>query len=928
MFSHGSQPAKIDASSWNVDDLALAIIVPEPEIFVPVAAAALFEARASTQRLPPIDAAEAVKAQAVEAPLPIHDRRVDAGEMFVSAVIRPAMETALPTDARFVEETAFLPRWPSTVAITPNAVPSDPLFSSQWHLKNTGQNGAKPGIDLNVTGVWDNGITGKGVKVGIYDDGVDSRNADLAGRYNAALEISVGGVFYSPTAMESTDAHGTAVAGIVAAARNALGGTGVAYDATITGVEIFKENSYLNGVFGQQERFDVTNHSWSFVDAFVDNPLDAWWDTNFFSGLRDAVTNGRNGLGTIVVASAANERAEGGGAAMHGLQSAREAIVVGAVADDGFVASYSNGGSSLLVSAPSNGGRNGITTTDVIGAGGYNKADDFTATFGGTSAAAPMIAGVAALMLEADRLSDGVATLGWRDVQQILALSARQVGSAMGAAAAGAEADIWGWNGAKIWNGGGLHYSNDYGFGLVDAAAAVRLAETWHVGNASRTSANEGGATLFDFDGGTISDNATTTLTFFDSGATALESVQLDLIDLQHANPSDLLITLTSPSGTVSTLMSKIGNSDDITAGWRFTSQEFRSEVSIGTWTLSIRDTAANGVEGSFSRADLDFNGQKPTGNDVYYFTNEFGTYGTGARASLTDTAGVDTINASAVSDAMTFNMATGGTVAGKALAVARGTTIENFVAGDGADSIAGNSAANWLLGMRGNDTLLGADGNDSLSGGEGTDRVEGGIGNDTLDGGSGFDILIGGAGTDTVSYAGSKLGVTVNLMMGIGMGGEAQGDSLKEIENIIGSANADRLTGNASANTLSGGSGNDVLVGLGGADVLTGGAGSDIFVVARGAADGITDFAQGVDKIRLSLFDFANVLSDLTLQTNVDYYSGKTGKAGANAGFFFETSSNTLWYDVDGLSGTTAAEAVLRIQFGITLQPGDFVFA
>jgi subtilisin-like proprotein convertase family protein/subtilisin family serine protease len=927
MIAHGPQPVKGDDSSLILDDLALAIIAPEPELFVPTAAAALFQARPFGATLPPVESPGAAMA-AAQTPMVLPDDRADlAGREFPGVIPLP-LESAALARAPVYAADASLPMSPSFAALTPNVVPSDPLFSSQWHLKNTGQNGAKPGVDLNVTDAWDSGITGKGVKVAVYDDGVDSRNADLASRYNAALEIRVGGIFYSPTAIGSGDAHGTAVAGIIAAERNAIGGTGVAYDATITGVEIFKENSYLNGVFGQQRRFDVTNHSWSFVDAFVDNPLDAWWDANFFNGLRDAVANGRNGLGTIAVVSAANERATGGGAAMHGLQSAREAIVVGAVADNGFVASYSNGGSSLLVSAPSNGGKNGVTTTDVIGAGGYNKSGDFTSTFGGTSAAAPMVAGVTALMLEADRLTDGAASLGWRDVQQILALSARQVGSAVGSALSGSEVDPWAWNGARIWNGGGLHYSNDYGFGLVDATAAVRLAETWHVGNNTRTSANEGGSTMFDFDGGTIDDNATTTMSFMMANSIAIESVQLDLIGLQHANASDLLITLTSPNGTVATLMSKVGSTNDITDGWRFTAQEFRGEISIGTWTLSITDTAKNGITGSFTRVDLDFNGQTASTNDVYYYTNEYGVYGTGARATLTDTAGIDTINASAVSTAMAFNLATGGSLAGKSLAIARQTTIENFVAGDGADSITGNTAANWLLGMRGNDTLLGGDGNDTLDGGVGNDRLEGGNGSDTLNGGVGVDALIGGAGTDTVTYAGSKLGVMVNLTMGVGMGGDAQGDTYREVENVIGSANADRLTGNALANNLTGGAGNDILVGLGGSDVLTGGAGADIFVTARGVADTITDFAQGLDRIRLSAFDFGNILADLKLESNVDFFSGNSGKAGVNAGFFFESGSSTLWYDGDGIGGAAAAESVLRIQFGITLQPSDFVFA
>ena len=101
--------------------------------------------------------------------------------------------------------------------------------------------------------------------------------------------------------------------------------------------------------------------------------------------------------------------------------------------------------------------------------GGTNT--DFVTDFDGTSAATAMVNGVVALMLDAN------ANLGWRDVQTILAHSARHVGSAVDGRyrLPATESASWQWNAAKTWNGGGLHFSRDYGFGLVDALAAVRL---------------------------------------------------------------------------------------------------------------------------------------------------------------------------------------------------------------------------------------------------------------------------------------------------------------------------------------------------------------------------------------------------------------------------------------------------------------------
>jgi hypothetical protein len=147
----------------------------------------------------------------------------------------------------------------------------------------------------------------------------------------------------------------------------------------------------------------------------------------------------------------------------------------------------------------------GIVTTDVTDTGGYNAntsaaGGDYTdpaagSGFDGISAAAPQVAGVIALMLEAKD------QLGWRDVQSILAYSAVNAGSAVGSAAnTGApvgggfeqstqtDGSSWFWNAADNWNGGGMHFSNDYTYGLVDALAAVRLAETW---TQQSTSAND-----------------------------------------------------------------------------------------------------------------------------------------------------------------------------------------------------------------------------------------------------------------------------------------------------------------------------------------------------------------------------------------------------------------------------------------------------
>ncbi|WP_037006399.1 calcium-binding protein, partial [Pseudomonas asplenii] len=114
------------------------------------------------------------------------------------------------------------------------------------------------------------------------------------------------------------------------------------------------------------------------------------------------------------------------------------------------------------------------------------------------------------------------------------------------------------------------------------------------------------------------------------------------------------------------------------------------------------------------------------------------------------------------------------------------------------------------INGTSGADTLVGTTGADELYGFAGNDSLDGGAGNDLLDGGAGADVLNGGAGTDTASYANSTAGVTVNLVTGTGVGGDAQGDTLIGIERVVGSAFNDTLTAQTNGHSLVGGQGND----------------------------------------------------------------------------------------------------------------------
>ncbi|MEI5682326.1 calcium-binding protein [Mesorhizobium sp. CGMCC 1.15528] len=174
--------------------------------------------------------------------------------------------------------------------------------------------------------------------------------------------------------------------------------------------------------------------------------------------------------------------------------------------------------------------------------------------------------------------------------------------------------------------------------------------------------------------------------------------------------------------------------------------------------------------------------------------------------------------------------------------------------------------------------------GDDEINGLGGDDLLMGWTGNDVLNGGQGADVLIGGilnvslgvgtvelAGNDTASYTGSSAGVTINLsetgdneleILGltlglqdvtIGHGGDAEGDTLAGIDNLIGSAHADSLTGNEKNNRLEGGGGNDFLDGAAGNDTMLGGAGNDTYVVSSTGDQLIEAVGEGTDTVRVA---------------------------------------------------------------------------
>jgi Ca2+-binding RTX toxin-like protein len=703
---------------------------------------------------------------------------------------------------------------------------SPQITADMWHVDDPTAAGARTApvedgnVDINIWHAWQK-YSGLGVSVGIYDSGVDYNHVDLAQNIDASNSILVNGRPHdgNRSTGDSYRAHGTEVAGVIAAVNNGVGTTGIAYEASITAVRQLYSNLTSDQTLPEQWRFDVVNHSWSKTEAFADSLI----GTVYATSLDAAAQIGRGGLGTIVVKSAGNDRDIGEETQLNGMTVDRRTIDVGAVDEQGKVSWYSNPGASLLVVAPSSGdeGQLRIATTDLSGAEGKVKGD-YVGTkdgFGGTSSATPTVSGIVALMLEANP------DLGWRDVQDILSISARQTGSNF-SPPAGYEQFAWGWNGAREWNGGGYHFSNDYGFGLVDASAAVRLAETW---TQQQTTANEMVVSTGWQNNGTwsIPDGAfgdsqpsIMKLAFTLNSNVSLDHIELQFTGFDHYRANDLSITLTSPTGTSSKILSRPGMNPNSAGGtdyvywysldkpWVFSSNAFRGEDSAGVWTLTVSDHAEN-FTGTFTNPKIVGYGSALSADNSYFYTDEFAKFWTEERATLSDSnGGIDTLNGAALSGPATIDLNLGATsyIANRNLTIhGRGTVIENAVGGAGDDVIKGNAANNWLRGGDGNDQLDGRTGQDTLEGGEGNDIfVVDNVGDRTIENADeGYDT------TRTTLTTGYVLEQNVERLELIGSAGSVGvGNALDN--QIVGTRFDDQLDGKTGKDTLEGGLGND----------------------------------------------------------------------------------------------------------------------
>ncbi len=443
----------------------------------------------------------------------------------------------------------------------------DPLYDNQWHLHTHPYS-----IDADHAG----NRTGWGVTIAIVDDGLQHAHPDIRANYDGPHSWDFNGGDPDPKPESALDGHGTAAAGVAAAVKeNGHCGRGVAPRAKIVGLRTIAD-SVTDLVEAQALTHngigvvDIYSCSWGPVDDGVSMVGPGPIVQQALASYAGQRMMGRLGKGTIYVWASGNGREAGDSCAFDGYASSMFVNAIGAIDHTGNQSWYSEGCAALMAVMPSSGAMKGITTVDLLGSAGYDPSE-CTATFGGTSAAAPMAAGVMALILE-ERPD-----FTWRDVKHVIAKAATPIHT---------EDPDW------HFNVRGYRHSHKYGFGVLKVPPLLAAAKKHKlVPSPFKT-----------YQSPVVTTNTPATMipcrfSYEVKGASEMsfiEHVTL-YVGISHERRGNLVLTMISPEGTSSVLApqrKRDSTNNYPVGGWSFMSVRHWGESKInGNWTFVLEDT-------------------------------------------------------------------------------------------------------------------------------------------------------------------------------------------------------------------------------------------------------------------------------------------------------------------------------------------------
>jgi subtilisin family serine protease len=306
-------------------------------------------------------------------------------------------------------------------------VPNDPLFAEQWALANFGQGGrGGGGADVGATTAWRYTLGSPEITIAVLDDGVQLDHPDLAANIiDAGRDFTVYPSVAGAGPRAAQDRHGTSVAGIAAArGDNEIGVSGMCPRCTILPIRVHGSSNLGTAAafhYAVEQGADIITNSWGYTrgsaaaDDAVRDAIDA------------AASSGRGGRGALVVFGMTNESVDNCGPQAD-IASLDSVVAVGVANHNDEIGGSGFGACMDLVAPakPKDRGTIGNTTTDRTGIDGHT-AGDYTSAFGGTSAAAPLVAGIAGLLLSLNP------DLRREDLQRILEHTAEKIDPAAAA---------------------------------------------------------------------------------------------------------------------------------------------------------------------------------------------------------------------------------------------------------------------------------------------------------------------------------------------------------------------------------------------------------------------------------------------------------------------------------------------------------------